>query len=221
MPYSKQDKPSKDRIYSELRRSIMVGERVPGERLSVEKLAEFYGTSITPIRDVLQQLREAGLVTIKPRSGYFVAQITLKQLRDLLELNEILELASIERAAVRITRQQINELEQIHRGNSLNGHSQIRPIDQDRQFHYLIALASGNQEIANAIMRVQERLSRFLVICGVGDAQHESHQHIIEALRVHDVETAQHAVRSELKATRETVLEYVIQQEGKGWFLES
>ena len=116
---------------------------------------------------------------------------------------------------------QIEELEQIHLDHSPNGEAHSRPIDQDRQFHYVIALASGNQEIANALMRVQERLSRFLVICGVGDAQHEAHEQIIDALRAHDIETAQRAIRNELKAARETILEYVIQQEGKEWFLVS
>lgn len=196
----------------------MIGERVPGERLSVEKLAEFYGTSITPIRDVLQQLSEAGLVIIKPRSGYFVARITLKQLRDLLELNEILELAAIERAAVRITTEQIDELEQIHR-NQLHEDAQDRFIEKDRQFHYSIALASGNHEIAGALMRVHERLSRFFIVCSVGNARQKAHHQVIAALRAQDVEAAQQAVLSELKATRDTIMEYVIQQEGEGWFL--
>ena len=74
------------------------GQHLPGERLSVDKLAKYYGTSITPVRDVLQRLSAAGLVVIKPRSGYFVVGITLKHLRALLESSEILELASIERA---------------------------------------------------------------------------------------------------------------------------
>ena len=96
-----EDKP-RDRIYSELRHAIMMGHRLPGERLSVEELAAAYGASITPIRDALHRLSETGLVTIKPRSGYYVASITLKQLRDMLELYEILELASVERAVLRV-----------------------------------------------------------------------------------------------------------------------
>ena len=37
------DRTSRSQIYTELRRSIIMGHRVPGERLSVEKLAESYG----------------------------------------------------------------------------------------------------------------------------------------------------------------------------------
>jgi len=103
VPQSEPGGTSKLKIYKELRRSIIVGRRNPGERLSVEDLAARYGTSVTPVRDALQMLSQEGLVTIKPRSGYFVTRITLKQLRDLLELRGILEVAAVERAAARIT----------------------------------------------------------------------------------------------------------------------
>ena len=66
------------------------------------------------MRDALQMLGQERLVTIKPRSGYFITHVTLKQLRDMLGLREILEIASIERAVVRITDEQLKQLEHIH-----------------------------------------------------------------------------------------------------------
>jgi DNA-binding GntR family transcriptional regulator len=216
------DKTSRDRIYTELRRSIIMGHRSPGERLSVEKLAESYGTSVTPIRDALQMLSEAGLVTIRPRSGYFVTRITLKQLRDLLELREIFELASIERAALNITHQQLDELACVHRGyTGDDDESYDRYTDENRQFHYLIAQASGNQELAAGLAHLHDRLARFMVICRAGKTMEISHTRIIEALRAHDVEAARQTLLSELTATRATIMEYVIQEEGGAWHLDS
>ena len=92
MPGSDAKDTSRDLIYSELRRAIVVGRCLPGDRLELEALAQRYGTSVTPVRDALQMLAQEGLVTIKPRSGYFVTRITLKQLQDMLELRKILEL---------------------------------------------------------------------------------------------------------------------------------
>src|SRR5512135_2999893 len=94
---------SKSKAHKELRRSIIMGARKPGERLSLDELAKAYNTSITPLRDALHMLSQEGLVTIKPRSGYYVSRTTLKELRELFELREILELAAVERAAKRIT----------------------------------------------------------------------------------------------------------------------
>jgi len=84
------------RIYREIRHSVIIGHRKPGERLDVEELAHRFDTSVTPVRDALHMLNQEGLVTIKPRSGYYVTRITLKGLRDMLDMRRILELAAIE-----------------------------------------------------------------------------------------------------------------------------
>ena len=84
-----EDDTSKSAIYIELRRSIIMGHRKPGERFDVEAVAQQYNASITPVRDALQMLSQEGLVNIKPRSGYFVARTTLKQLRDLLDMRRL------------------------------------------------------------------------------------------------------------------------------------
>ena len=107
---SKAEETANHKIYPELRRSIIKGHLKPGERLNVAKLAEHYGSSITPVRDALHMLCQEGLVTIKPHSGYFVSQITVRQLCDLFEMREILEAAAVQRAAERITLEQIEEL---------------------------------------------------------------------------------------------------------------
>lgn len=211
---------SKDLIYKDIRRSIIMGHRTPGERLDLDALKQSYGTSITPVRDALQMLGQEGLVTIKPRSGYFVTHITLKQLRDLLELREILELAAIERAAVRITDEQLEQLERVHAGyTGEDDESYDRYTDENRQFHYLIAQASGNQELAETIGHLHDRMARFMVMCRVGTHLESRHALLIEALRTQDAETARQAMLNEINQTRGTILEHVIQEEGAFWRL--
>ena len=220
MPRSKPGDTSKSLIYKELRRSIGVGHRKPGERLDLEKLAQNYGTSITPVRDALQMLSQEGLVTIKPRSGYFVTHTTLKQLRDMLELREILEVASVERAATRITDEQLDQLEHVHAGYSgEDDASYDRYMDENRHFHCLIAEASGNHELAETLGRLHDRLIRFMVLCRVGETLERRHALVIEALRTHDVATARRVMLNEVNETRETILECVIQKEGAFWRL--
>ena len=211
---------SKSRIYKEIRRSIIVGHRKPGERLDLEALAKSYDTSITPVRDALQMLSQEGLVTIKPRSGYFVTRITLKQLRDMLELREILEVASIERAVVRITDEQLEELEHVHAGyTGEDDESYDRYMDENRRFHYLIAQASGNQELAEMLGHLHDRLVRFMVLPRVGETLESRHARLIEALRTRDVATARQAILNEINETREAILERVIREEGAFWRL--
>ena len=157
---------------------------------------------------------------IRPRSGYFVASITLKQLRDMLDLRKILELAAIERAALRITTEQINALRSVHAGyTGDDDESYDRYTDENRSFHYLVATASGNQELAEAVGHLHDRLARFMVLRHAGRTMETTHARIAEALRAHDVQAARQALLDELDETREAVLSRVIQDEGHAWQL--
>ncbi|HET91956.1 MAG TPA: GntR family transcriptional regulator [Chloroflexi bacterium] len=220
MPHSRNSDTSKEIIYKALRRAIIMGHCRPGERLSVEAIAEEYGTSVTPARDALQMLSQEGLVTIKPRSGYFVAQVTLKELRDLLELRQILEVAAVERAAQQITDEQITQLEHVHAGyTGDDDESYERYTDENRRFHCLVAEASGNQALSAALGRLHDRLARFMVMRRAGQTMEHTHARIIEALRQHDVDMARQAMLSELNESRQDVIDQVIRQEGASWSL--
>jgi len=220
MPRSESGGTSKSLIYKDLRRSIGAGHRKPGERLDLDELAQSYGTSITPVRDALQMLGQEGLVTIKPRSGYFVTHVTLKQLCDMLELREILELASVERATVRITEKQLEQLEHVHAGyTDEEDESYIRYMSENRTFHYLIAEASGNHELAEMLGRLHDRLIRFMVLCRVGETLERRHALVIEVLHTRDVAAARQAILTEVNETRETIMERVIEEEGAFWRL--
>jgi len=222
MPRSESNGTSKSLIYNNLRRSIGVGHRKPGERLDLDKLALSYGTSITPVRDALQMLNQEGLVTIKPRSGYFVTHITLKQLRDMLELREILEVACIERAVVRITDRQLEQLKHVHAGyTDEDDETYIRYMSENRTFHYLIAEASGNYELVETLGCLHDRLLRFMILCRDGETLESRHSLVIDALQTRDVAIARQAIIIEVKATREAILESVIEEEGEFWRLDN
>jgi DNA-binding GntR family transcriptional regulator len=208
----------KNRVYADLRRFIIMGHCLPGEKIDARQMARQYATSITPVREALQMLHQEGLVTIKPHSGYLVTQLTLKQLRDLMELREILEVSAVERAAESISRAQIEELEAVHAGYSGDDDkSYARYTAENRRFHYLIAQAAGNVELAGTLGHLHDRLARFMVLRRAGETMQSSHTRIIDALRAHDGERARQAMLDEVRETREIVLSYVIQELGDSW----
>ncbi len=211
---------SKSVIYKQLRRAIIMGHLRPGLKLDVDELARKYGTSVTPVRDALQMLGQEGLVTIKSRSGYFVTHTTLKELRDLLDLREILEVAAVERAIGRITEEQLRQLEHVHAPyTGDDDESYDRYTDENRRFHYLLAKASGNDQLAEALGRLHDRLARFMVLRHAGRIQPESHARIVAALRSRDKERAVELTRQELNATRDAILDRVMQEEAANWRL--
>jgi DNA-binding GntR family transcriptional regulator len=209
---------SKSRIYKDLRRSIIMGHCKSGSRLIVKDITGRYNTSITPVRDALQMLSHEGLVTIKPRSGYYVTALTLKQLRDLLDMRRILETAAIEKAVLRITPEQLEELRKIHAGyTGEDDASYERYTEENRKFHYLLAVASGNLMLADEVKKLHDRLARFMVVQKIGERQIRMHNRIIEALEEHDIEKARQAMADEVNPSQEAILDTVMGDGADQW----
>jgi DNA-binding GntR family transcriptional regulator len=75
-------KPGIDDIHSYLRERIVLLDLPPGARLREERLADHFGVSRTPIRQVLHRLEFEGLVEQAPGAGARVSPLDPKMLRD-------------------------------------------------------------------------------------------------------------------------------------------
>ncbi len=214
------DATSKSMIYRRLRRSIIMGYRESGERLNIDELAQEYNTSVTPVRDALQMLNHEGLVEIKPRSGYFVKRITLKQLRDLLDVRRILELNAVERAARRVSPDLIQEMRAVHAGYTGDADEDYdRYTDENRHFHYLLGKASGNNELAEMIGSLHDQLARFMVMRRAGPTLEKTHSRIIDAIEAGDLDAARQALLEDIDPAHDAILDDVMEGEAKFWQL--
>ena len=99
--------PLRDVVFNTLRKAILRGELKPGERLMEIQLANKLGVSRTPIREAIRKLELEGLVLMIPRKGAEVAQITEKNMQDVLEVRKALEELSVQLACERITPEQV------------------------------------------------------------------------------------------------------------------
>lgn len=76
-------KPTRQEIHNQLREQIILLDLPPGSRLREERLAEHFGVSRTPIRQVLDRLEYEGLVEIGEGRGARVSALDPKALRDI------------------------------------------------------------------------------------------------------------------------------------------
>ena len=83
--------PLRDVVFQTLRKAILTGELMPGERLMEIHLAQKLGVSRTPIREAIRKLELEGLVMNIPRRGAQVAEISERGLRDVLEVRRALD----------------------------------------------------------------------------------------------------------------------------------
>src|SRR3954453_19820574 len=104
-----------DAVYEALRQAIVSSLMKPGERLNVEELAERLGVSLTPVRGAIQQLATEGLVEIRPRSGTFVASLTVQDVDETFRIRCALECLAARDAIDRFTQRDIRHLKELVR----------------------------------------------------------------------------------------------------------
>jgi DNA-binding GntR family transcriptional regulator len=196
--------------YTILKRRIIRCEIAPGERLTEAQLVRDLGLGKTPIREALVRLIHDGLVRNMPRHGYEVTPITLADVEDLFRLRLIVEPAAMELAAghvvgaLRDRMQQLCRIESYSPGDprSVEAYRQA-----NREFHILVARASGNRRLAEVIERIEEESDRLftfgLVFRDRGQTVRAGHQRILAALVAGDGRAVRrHAVRGILRAER-------------------
>ena len=155
--------PLRDVVFNTLRKAILRGELKPGERLMEIQLANKLGVSRTPIREAIRKLELEGLVLMIPRKGAEVAQITEKNMQDVLEVRKALEELSVQLACERITPEQVEEMKMAAEDfrKVLKSGDVTKIAEADVKFHDIIFAATNNQRLITLLNNLREQMYRF------------------------------------------------------------
>lgn len=97
-------KPRKaDEAYGWLKDLILTGDLIPGEMLDERHLMELLEIGRTPLREAIQRLAHERLVSIAPRKGSWVTDLSISDLQELIGARELVEPAVAASAASRVT----------------------------------------------------------------------------------------------------------------------
>jgi len=99
-----------DQVYETLREWVINRRLGPGDKVSLHELAELLGVSRSPVHHGLTRLVAEGLLTVRPRRGYFVNPLTPKVVEDAYDVRLGLELVAAERTVGRLSGEQLAEL---------------------------------------------------------------------------------------------------------------
>ena len=152
-------------IAHEIRRAIIEGRLAPGDVLREEQLARELGTSRTPVREALVELRNEGLVESRATRRAVVRAYDANELRDIYELRAALEAHAAGIAAERAGRAVGLELDaSIERFRSLAtavGDDVGDLVAENLVFHGLIADATGGPRLKKMIEQVMVSPKRY------------------------------------------------------------
>ncbi len=184
--------PLRDVVFNALRRAILRGELKPGERLMEIQLANKLGVSRTPIREAIRKLELEGLVLMVPRKGAEVAEITEKNLRDVLEVRCALEELAVQLACDRIDPERMQQLlDAAAHFRDILGTADITELGEaDEAFHDVIFQATDNRRLIQLLNNLREQMYRYRIEYLKKKECYpqllEEHAAIIQAIREHD-----------------------------------
>ena len=179
-----------------LRQRIADGHFEPGEQLREENLARDFGVSVPPVREALKTLEAEGQVVYAPRRGYFVAQLSVSELRETYLIRDLLETEAISRAVSNLGRDDITrmrhairDMEQAHRSDDV-----AVITAANRRFHFTLFDGAGMPRMADLIRVLWEGTDRYRSVYFATTTHRRrvnaEHRAIMTAVSRGDTETA-------------------------------
>ena len=204
--------PLRDVVFNTLRQAILRGELKPGERLMEIQLANKLGVSRTPIREAIRKLELEGLVVMIPRKGAEVAKITVRDLKDALEVRMAIDSLSVKLACERLDENDKTEIKQacVAFREAVKSKNVQAIVEGDERFHNTIYRASKNQKLITIAMNLREQVYRYRFEYVKDFSYHENlireHDQITEAILKGDVETAQKIMKEHIYNQEQIVI---------------
>jgi len=211
--------PLRDVVFNTLRQAILTGELKPGERLMEIHLADQLGVSRTPIREAIRKLELEGLVTMIPRRGAEVAQITEKSMNDVLEVRRAVDALCVELACERITPEELERLREAcslfeEEASKSEKEKDVKVLAQrDVALHDIIVKATGNQRLIQLVNNLSEQMYRYRFEYLKDFSQHEKlveeHGIIYESIVKKDRETACEAAKLHIDNQKKAIIRQI------------
>jgi DNA-binding GntR family transcriptional regulator len=206
-PAASADIPARDA----LRRAILEGVYLPGERLVEASLCEQFGTSRFIIRAALADLAAEGLVEVQRNKGAHVRKISIEEAVEITEVRMVLEGLVAARAATLVTDEQASELDEITllMGRAVKAGEFRRYSDLNQRLHRLIQTIARHRTADRVIETMRAQLVRhqytLSLLPGRPAESLPQHERIVEAIRARSPEAAEEAMRAHIASVIEAL----------------
>lgn len=146
--------------YMKIKEAIMHGIFQPREFLSESKLISYLEMSKTPIKSAIDRLEAEGFVTVAPKQGIIVNELSLDKVRDIFDLRIALESYVCEQICGRLNVQQQQQLtENLAHSEEAAGKEDEKVFAKiDAEFHLLLSEFCGNKELYRTMANYQDHL---------------------------------------------------------------
>jgi DNA-binding GntR family transcriptional regulator len=197
-----------DQAHRSIKRFILAGSLDTQGRLTESFFADRLGISKSPVREALNALQNEGLLRIEPRKGIYVHRFSAKEITDLYELREALEvfatrMVEITDELIEALRRSLDRTQQF-----LDDDDKAAYIEEDIAFHQMIVNSAGNEELSRVHGNIQDKL--WLCRCQTYQLTSpdtpSAHKSIADALAAYDRTAACEATQAHIRFVRNALL---------------
>ncbi|MFK7736203.1 MAG: GntR family transcriptional regulator [Pirellulaceae bacterium] len=194
-----------------IRERVISGQLAAGTRLNEVHLAEEFKVSRTPLREALFGLVKDQLVVEIPRRGFFVAELSVAEIRELYVIRQILDPEALRYAGIpdQETLEKLRELNT----RIANAKSATRIVELDDEWHLLLIEGCNNQILLDLVKQHMIRTRRYelaymSVHKNVGVATDE-HDLIVGALKKRKLALACKYLKQNMTSAESPLIEWV------------
>ena len=213
---AKKHRPNLSEIaYHEIKEMILTGELTQGERIVLERMSEKLNLSITPIREALNKLGQEDLIHVTPRSSYAVVTLSQDNIRDILDLREMLETFALKTAGENLSSFPIDFFrEHFKKPNLPRNYRKF--MESDIKFHETIIATSKNKKLTKLFGYIHNSERLMMVPSAriegrIGRATRE-HLEILSAIEKGEVDEAVRRLGSHIQHVKQLLLQTIMER---------
>jgi DNA-binding GntR family transcriptional regulator len=201
--------------YAAIRHDILTCRLMPGRTVTEPELMARYRLGKNSCRIALTRLSHEKLVRSKPRKGYLIAPITVRDVEEVFALREQLEPMAARLAVGRVDTQLLRQLEAACRAPSAAPlPAQIDAfMEANKKFHLTIIEAAGNDRLRRTLSSLIDEMARLVAlgfnVQGVKPEIKNDHSALIEAFEQGDAKKVESITRRHIETFKQQTLDKV------------
>jgi DNA-binding GntR family transcriptional regulator len=201
---------AQEQVVETIRHAILGGVLEPGTRLVLAELATRLGVSATPIREAIRDLAAEGLVDFDSYKSAVVHVPTVEETQENYELMVVLEPIAVRRSMERITDEQVDHAETLHRGMVETRDDVGRWVELNAEFHQTLIDPAASPRLTRIIAGVRN-IGSLLVTIAIRhqpsqiEQFNDDHGRILAAFRSRDADEAAKLIEEHLRRTQAIV----------------
>ncbi|TQS29718.1 GntR family transcriptional regulator [Microbispora sp. KK1-11] len=198
----------REQVAQALRDALVAGEMRPGVVYSAPALAARFGVSATPVREAMLDLAKEGLFEALRNKGFRVAEVSERDLDEIIEIRRLLEVPTVARLAGQSPAAEAEALRPIAEEivSAAGRGDLLAYVAADQRFHLALLALSGNARLVETVRDLRAR-ARLYGLRGLPDARMmaasaREHLDLLDALVRGDAAAAERLMNHHLQHVR-------------------